>query len=110
MTPFERDVIDRLGRIETKLNADFATLHGNGQPGLVQKQAALETRVSAIEFTCKSREPLKKQIDEVEQKTRSLETNENVRERGISKFLKFTGWLVTALTAAYAAWKSNKGM
>ena len=33
LTNFEKEVIDRLGRIETKLDNDFRALHGNGQPG-----------------------------------------------------------------------------
>lgn len=54
MSPFEREVIDRLGRIETKLDADFRTLHGNGQPGLVQKHDTLGARVDRLETTWKT--------------------------------------------------------
>ena len=49
LTEFEKDVIDRLGRIETKLDNDYRTLHGNGQPGLLSKHTDLEKRVSALE-------------------------------------------------------------
>ena len=48
MTDFERDVIDRLGRIETKLDADFRTLHGNGHPGLLDRVDELEKEMSAL--------------------------------------------------------------
>ena len=49
MTQFEQDVIDRLGRIETKLDADYRTLHGAGRPGLVEKLDALEDRLRDLE-------------------------------------------------------------
>lgn len=49
LTDFETDVIDRLGRIETKLDNDFRALHGNGQPGLIEKHEKLESRVKSIE-------------------------------------------------------------
>ena len=42
LTDFEKDVIDRLGRIETKLDNDFRAIHGNGQPGLLQRVSKLE--------------------------------------------------------------------
>ena len=49
MNTFEQDVIDRLGRIETKLDTDYRTLHGDGKPGLVDKLDALEDRVRDLE-------------------------------------------------------------
>lgn len=49
LTDFEKEVIDRLGRIETKLDNDFRALHGNGQPGLIEKHEKLENRVSTLE-------------------------------------------------------------
>ena len=53
-TDFETDVIDRLGRIETKLDNDFRALHGNGQPGLIEKHEKLESRVKSIEDAMKT--------------------------------------------------------
>ena len=49
MRPFEQEVIDRLGRIETKLDTDYRTLHGDGRPGLVDKLDTLEDRVRDLE-------------------------------------------------------------
>ena len=54
LTDFETDVIDRLGRIETKLDNDFRALHGNGQPGLIEKHEKLENRVQTLEQTVKT--------------------------------------------------------
>lgn len=48
LTDFEKEVIDRLGRIETKLDNDYHALHGNGQPGLIVKHEKLENRVQAL--------------------------------------------------------------
>ena len=46
---FESEVIDRLARIETKLDNDFRALHGNGQPGLLEKHEKLDNRVQILE-------------------------------------------------------------
>ena len=54
LTDFEKEVIDRLGRIETKLDNDFRALHGNGQPGLIEKHEKLEHRVKSIEDAMKT--------------------------------------------------------
>jgi len=51
MTHFERDVIDRLGRIETKLEQVVNTLHGEGQPGLLQDVGQIEKRLQSLEET-----------------------------------------------------------
>ena len=50
----QHEVIDRLGRIEVKLDNDFRALHGNGQPGLITKHAELEQRVASLEQTAKT--------------------------------------------------------
>ena len=49
MTGIDKEVIDRLARIETALEEirdalgrDYKVLHGNGQPGLVHRVSALE--------------------------------------------------------------------
>ncbi|OQA82185.1 MAG: hypothetical protein BWY31_03327 [Lentisphaerae bacterium ADurb.Bin242] len=49
MTRFERDVIDRLGRIETRLEQVTGTLQGDGQPGLVREVGELEKRIQSLE-------------------------------------------------------------
>lgn len=54
LTNFEKEVIDRLGRIETKLDNDFRALHGNGQPGLIEKTQKLEQRVKSLEDMAKT--------------------------------------------------------
>ena len=56
MTSYEKEVIERLTKIESDignlheyLNADFKVLHGNGQPGLVHRVTVLETNQKAKE-------------------------------------------------------------
>ncbi len=49
MSSFEREVIDRLGRIETKVDADFRVLYGNGKPGLIKEVSDLCARILRIE-------------------------------------------------------------
>lgn len=50
LSAFKADVIDRLGRIETKLDNDYKELHGNGKPGLLDEFDALEDRVRDLEI------------------------------------------------------------
>lgn len=77
LTDFEKEVIDRLGRIETKLDNDFRALHGNGQPGLIEKHTDLEHRVATLEQMAKT-------------------------QSGIAgKVIVGLAWLVTTLIACY---------
>lgn len=79
LTEHEADVIDRLGRIETKLDSDFRALYGNGQPGLITKHVQLEQRVSALEQAART-------------------------QSGVAgKVILFLAWLITTIIAAYAA-------
>lgn len=49
MNDFEKDVIDRLARIENSLKNDMKALYGNGKPGLVDKVNDLEKRLEVME-------------------------------------------------------------
>ena len=50
---FEKDCIDRLGRIETKLDDDYHALHGNGQPGLLERVTKIETALNILQAKSK---------------------------------------------------------
>ena len=65
MTEFERDVIDRLGRIETKLDSDYRALHGNGKPGLIDRVASVEQRLLVTEIQEKEIQRLVQTILEI---------------------------------------------
>lgn len=45
---WENEVIDRLGRIETKLDNDYRVLNGNGHPGLIARVEGVERDVVVI--------------------------------------------------------------
>lgn len=47
---FEREITERLGRIETKLDLLLRTVHGQEQPGLVQKMQSIENRLLSLEL------------------------------------------------------------
>ena len=48
ITPrFEQDVIERLSRIEVKVEADYRALYGNGKPGLLDRVNKLENSMYA---------------------------------------------------------------
>lgn len=45
---FEKDVIGRLARIETKLDNDFRALHGNGHPGLLAEMETAKQEIALM--------------------------------------------------------------
>jgi hypothetical protein len=49
MSEFEKNVIDRLARIESYLENDSKALYGNGKPGLLDKVNALDKRLVIME-------------------------------------------------------------
>ena len=51
---FERDVTERLGRLETKLDLLLQTVHGREQPGMIQKMEIFENRLLALEIQDRS--------------------------------------------------------
>lgn len=49
MMPFEKEVIDRLGRIEEKIDNDFRILHGtSNDEGLIRRVGKLESRLQSV--------------------------------------------------------------
>lgn len=81
MSNFEQEVIDRLARIETKLDADYRALHGNGKPGLIEE------------------------LDCVKHRVQSLEDYHKTHDKGAGKLAQIVGWIATTAIAAYAAFK-----
>ena len=75
MNDFEKDVIDRLARIENSLKNDMKALYGNGKPGLVDKVGELEKRLSILES----------------------------KSNWIGDTIAAVAWLATTLIAGYAA-------
>lgn len=45
---FEKDAIDRLSRIETKLDADYRALYGNGRPGLIDDMSNVKRDICLL--------------------------------------------------------------
>ena len=46
---FEKEVIDRLGRIEEKIDNDFRILHGtSNDEGLIRRVGKLESRLQSV--------------------------------------------------------------
>ena len=52
------DIEKNISAIETKLENDFREIHGNGQPGLVQKVADLEKEVAMMKKEDKTKNDL----------------------------------------------------
>ena len=85
MNKFEQDVIDRLARIEEKLNHDYRALHGNGKPGIVDKVENITTRVE------------------------HLERRQKEQSRQTSLIAGIIGFIINAAIALYAAIKHHGG-
>ena len=81
MTDFEKDVIDRLGRIETKLDTDYKTLYGNGHAGLVDR------------------------VNDAEDRIRDLEKYKEAKQKHWGAIATVVAFIVNAAVAAYAAMK-----
>ena len=76
---FQKDVIDRLARIEEAINNDYKALYGNGKPGLLDRMVALESKMQSI-----------------------LAEGQNNRD-WFTRIRESIGWLVTTAIAIYAA-------
>ena len=53
MTAFEKDVIERLSRIEERITRDYHVLYGNGKPGLQEEVKNITRRVDTLEVKAK---------------------------------------------------------
>lgn len=99
MRNFERDVIDRLGRIETKLDADYRVLHGNGHPGLVEKTGDHDKRILALENAVKSAEAEDhdKRIQVLEDAMKAAEKNGRRRLEWLAILITMAGVIVSLI-------------
>lgn len=86
MTQFEKDVYDkltniseRLGKIETKLNADYAELHGNGKPGLI------------------------KEVETINKKLTAIDVKNTLNAGVVSTIIGILAWIITTIIAVYGA-------
>ena len=79
MTAFEKEVLDRLARIEENQKRDYRLLNGNGHPGLIDK------------------------CDDLDRRIVTLEAERTAEAKSHHKFLAFIGWLATTAIALYAA-------
>ena len=78
-TEFQKDVIDRLARIEEAMKNDYRALYGNGKPGLLDRMASIESQIKSIAAERKC----------------NLDWFTRIRES--------LGWLMTTAIAIYAA-------
>lgn len=107
MTDSKRDELllqiwQKLGEIDTKLNADYKALHGNGSPGLVEKHNDLEKKVQAIDQAqTPSNAELEKRLSELED--RHLQ-----EEKRHSLIVTWIGLLITAVGTIYAIFKNQQ--
>lgn len=88
MTQFEKDVYnnlssisERLGKIETKLNADYAELHGNGKPGLI------------------------KEVETINRKLTAIDVKNTLNAGVVSTIIGILAWIITTVIAIYGAFK-----
>lgn len=103
LNEFERDVIDRLGRIETKLDNDYKALHGNGKPGLLDRVTALETQTRVSHDNSVRIEDVNSRIDDLEVRVSALALTLKSDKDWIARIRESLGWLATTAIAVYAA-------
>ena len=74
-----KDIIDRLGRIETKLDNDGKAIYGNGKPGLLDRMVSLESKLQVIQAQA------------------------DANRDWFTRIRDSVGWLATTAIAVYAA-------
>lgn len=79
MTAFEKEVLDRLARIEENQKRDYKLINGNGHPGLIDK------------------------CDDLDKRVVTLEAERQTEAKSHHKFIMFLGWVATTVIALYAA-------
>lgn len=84
MTSFEKEVLERLTRIEERLKNDHTYLHGNGKPGLLEKVSNITTRIERLEI------------------------KEKERSKNTGVIAGIIGFLINAAIALWAALKNNQ--
>ena len=103
LNKFEKDVIDRLGRIETKLDNDYKALHGNGKPGLLDRVTTLETNASMSNANSGKIDGLNTRMAELELRLEATSLRLKTDKDWIARIRESIGWLVTTAIAIYAA-------
>ena len=108
MTDAKRDELllqiwAKLGEIDTKLNADYRALHGNGTPGLVDKHNELEKKVLALEQEqCPKNAELATGSYELDKRITKLENIHKQEEKRHTLVATWIGLLLTAAGTIYA--------
>ena len=101
MNDFEREVIDRLGRIETKLDADYHALHGNGRPGVIDRVATIESKVALLE---EDQTPTNAELDI---RLKGVEDRHDNSDKHRSAFLEWLAIIAAWLAAVSAIISRN---
>ena len=83
MNGFEKEVIERLARIEERLTNDYHAIHGNGKPGILETVENITHRVTVLETAAKA------------------EKNHH------GMIAVVIAWIVNAAIAIYAAFKNQ---
>ena len=78
---FKDEVLDRLGRIETKIDNTEKALYGNGKPGLLEE------------------------FDKLEDRVRDLETKQQEKQKHYGAILTVIAFIINAAIAFYAVVK-----
>lgn len=107
MNTFEKEVIERLTRIETQNKTQFErienlekSLNGNGKKGLFE-------RVQKLESEQEDCTDLKEKISVIEQKINTLENLHTHSDKTKSNFALWIGLLFNAFATLYAIFKHH---
>jgi uncharacterized coiled-coil protein SlyX len=100
---FQKDVIDRLGRIETKLDNDYHALHGNGKPGLLDRVSHLENQAALIEVQQAVINELTTRVTELDSRFQALSVRMDTDKNWFTRIRDSLGWLVATAIAIYGA-------
>lgn len=100
---FEKDVIDRLARIEEAVTNDYKALYGNGKPGLLDRVSRLENQAALIEAQQAVIHELTARVTELGASFQALSVRMDTDKDWFTRIRESLGWIVTTAIAIYAA-------
>lgn len=102
------EIHQMIGKITVKLNADYRAIHGNGQPGLIEKHNALHEKFKLLEADQRpSNRQLHESQNEIEKKIEKLEQLHKDMDKKKTYLITLIALLINAIGTIYAIFKHH---
>lgn len=102
------EIHQMIGEITVKLNADYRAIHGNGQPGLIEKHNALHEKFKLLEADQRpSNQQLHEAQNKIEKKIEQLEQLHHSEDKKKASLITWIALLINAIGTIYAIFKHH---